>query len=133
METTQLEVVEQMQKHDRRGRRITSAARKEHLLAQYDQSGMTQARFAREHGIVYQTFVTWVQKRRRHSPMQPPAKTGHFIQVHLAGATNQPDTVPADAAPQSGRGVLCARFAGGLEVSSCDAAALAALIKALRN
>ena len=133
METTQLEVVEQMQKRDRRGRRITSAERKALLLEAYEHSGMTQARFAREHGIIYQTFVAWVQKRRRQRAAELPAKPEHFIQVHPADAPGHSSIVPSGTPAPHDKAVLRARFADGLEVSSCDAAALAALIKALRS
>jgi len=77
METTQLEVVEQMQKRDRRGRRITSAERRAQLLEAYGRSGLTQAQFAREHGIVYQTFASWVQSHRL--PDAPDALTKNVL------------------------------------------------------
>jgi hypothetical protein len=39
--------------------------RREALLAQYDQGGMTGAAFARWAGVPYATFMTWLQKRRK--------------------------------------------------------------------
>jgi transposase-like protein len=124
METTQFEVVDQMQKRDRRGRRITSGERRAQLLEAYEHSGMTQAQFARQHGIVYQTFASWVQSRRRRKAVPASPGARHFAQVQLAREAN---------APVVGAVILRARFADGLELSASDAGALAALIISLRG
>jgi len=125
METTQLEVVEQMQKRDHVGRRMTSGERRAQLLEAYEHSGMTQAQFARQHGIVYQTFASWVQSRRRLKPALSCAR--HFAQVQLAHAPRESNALDAGAL------LLRARFADGLELCASDATALAALIKLIRG
>jgi hypothetical protein len=56
---------DQIVKIDRIGRVKTPRERREALLAEFDQSGMSGAQFAKWAGIKYGTFITWVQKRRR--------------------------------------------------------------------
>lgn len=53
-------------KQDRLGRVRTPRARQEAILAEFDRSGMSGQQFAQYLGIKYQTFATWVQKRRKH-------------------------------------------------------------------
>ena len=127
METTQFEVVDQMQKRDRRGRRITSGERRAQLLEAYEHSGMTQAQFARRHGIIYQTFASWVQSRRRRKAVPASSCARHFAQVQLAHAPRESNALDAGAL------LLRARFADGLELCASDATALAALIKLIRG
>lgn len=55
----------QIVKMDRIGRVKTPRERREALLAEFDQSGMSGQQFAKWAGIKYGTFITWVQKRRR--------------------------------------------------------------------
>jgi transposase-like protein len=56
----------------------TDAARRAQLLAAFDQSGLSAADFARQHGLHYTTFCGWRHRRAKHS--SPPA----FVQVELA-------------------------------------------------
>src|SRR5277367_5798115 len=56
---------DQIVKMDRIGRIKTPRERREVLLAEFDQSGMSGQQFAKWAGIKYGTFITWVQKRRR--------------------------------------------------------------------
>jgi hypothetical protein len=59
-------------KTDTRGRVRTSAQRRESLLAEFDRSGLSGKQFSELSGIKYQTFATWLQKRRRAG--QPSVK-----------------------------------------------------------
>ncbi len=59
--TTALEILKQ----DRLGRVRTPRSKQEEILAEYDRSGMSGQHFAQYLGIKYQTFATWVQKRRK--------------------------------------------------------------------
>jgi hypothetical protein len=59
-------------KTDVLGRTRTSAGRRESLLKEFDQSGLSGKKFAELTGIKYQTLATWLQKRRKQSPA--PAK-----------------------------------------------------------
>jgi transposase-like protein len=55
-------------KRDERGRRITRAAERETLVRAYEASGLTQKAFAKQEGVKYTTFVSWVQECRRRRP-----------------------------------------------------------------
>lgn len=62
----------------------TPAAKREQILAEFERSGLSGARFARLHGINYQTLMAWTRKRRvSTSPGVPAAGSnvdpvGHF-------------------------------------------------------
>lgn len=68
--TTALEILKQ----DRLGRVRTPRAQQEAILAEFDRSGMSGQQFAQYLGIKYQTFATWVQKRRKR-------ETGKLVKV----------------------------------------------------
>lgn len=63
MDTTQ--DTEPIIKTDVLGRIKTPAARRERLLDEFERSGLSGCKFAELAGLKYQTFATWVQKRRR--------------------------------------------------------------------
>ena len=73
-------------KRDERGRRITRAAEREKVVRAYEASGQTQKAFAKQEGVKYTTFVSWVQEQRRRS--QRP-KMG-FAELTLPRATAAP-------------------------------------------
>jgi len=60
-------------KTDVLGRLRTSAARRERLLEEFDRSGLSGPKFAALVGVKYQTFATWLQKRRRQGAGQVKA------------------------------------------------------------
>jgi hypothetical protein len=64
-------------KRNGRARRVT-ATRRTQLLADFEQSGLSAAAFARQHQIRYTTFCGW---RTRRSPSQRPPP---FVEVELA-------------------------------------------------
>src|SRR5882762_2479218 len=114
MATISAELVTSGEKRDARGRKLAGNARRETILAAYDQCGeMTQREFARSEGVSYHTLVTWLVRRRRESEQRPAV---HFREVGL------PMRV----------GGLEVSLPGGVIVRGQDAAQLAALIKALR-
>lgn len=55
----------EIMKQDRLGRVRTTQARRAAILEEFDHSGMSGQQFAKYHGLKYQTFATWVQKRRK--------------------------------------------------------------------
>ena len=55
---------ESVVKVDRAGRLRFTREQREALLDAFEQSGMSGAAFAREHGVKYPTFATWLQRRR---------------------------------------------------------------------
>jgi transposase len=70
--TTQGE--EQLLKVDCLGRVHTSGEQREAILEEFDRSGLPATRFAKLHGIKYQTFASWIQKRRRGQGDYPAKK-----------------------------------------------------------
>lgn len=115
----QTEIVDDGQRRDRRGRVNWPRERRERLLDDYEGSGLSQAAFARREGVRYPTFAHWVQQRRRGasaSPERGPAATPRFVEVG----------VPVAPSPE-----LSVSLPGGLVARGVDAAALAALVRAL--
>jgi len=62
-------------KSDSRGRVRTPPERREALLAEFDRSGVSATKFCAMVGVRYQTFATWVQKRRRGAKPQTIAQS----------------------------------------------------------
>lgn len=62
---------DQIIKTDVLGRVHTPKARQEALLDEFEKSGASGQAFAKLIGINYQTFATWVQKRRRARKQYP--------------------------------------------------------------
>ena len=52
-------------KTDARGRVHVPAERREALLDEFDESGLSAKKFAQLVGVKHQTFATWVTKRRK--------------------------------------------------------------------
>jgi hypothetical protein len=62
---TDTRLADQVLKTDRLGRVKTPPERREALLDEYEVGGMSGQAFAGHYGIKYQTFASWVQKRRK--------------------------------------------------------------------
>ena len=114
-------------KRDSKGRRITPKARRQELLAAYEQSGLTQAAFARREGVKYQTFATWVSEGRRRSAAVGPSKS--VVPVRFA-EVNLPPPKPSELSASAD--ALSVTLPDGVVVRGAEAAAVAALVKALR-
>lgn len=69
---TELELL----KTDALGRLKVPPQKRDAILDSFEQSGMSGSAFAAHIGVKYQTFATWVQKRRRGREVAPSAKTG---------------------------------------------------------
>jgi hypothetical protein len=113
-------------KTDVLGRRRTSAARREHLLQEFDQSGLSAKKFAELSGVKYQTLATWLQKRRKQG--QVPLKGANAVK--WLEAVVQEAQSPVTRAASSV--ILC--LPGGTHVEVGDAEQIpmaAALIRAL--
>jgi len=68
----------QVIKADARGRVQTSPERREQLLAEFERSGLSGAKFAALVGMKYPTFAAWAQRRRQQRQAagdSPPATT----------------------------------------------------------
>lgn len=62
---TSMNVEAEVLKQDKRGRVRMPVERREALLDEFEQSGMTAAGFARLAGVKYATFAHWALKRRK--------------------------------------------------------------------
>ena len=111
------ELVDTGEKRDSRGRRRTPAERREALVAEYRESGLTQAAYARREGVRYSTFAGWVQRSRR--PRGPRRAPVRFAEVKWP--------VPVAAAG------LEVQLPDGLVLRGGSAAELAALVRALKG
>ena len=119
-------------KRDSKGRRITPKERREDLLNEYEQSGLTQAAFARRAGINYPTFASWVQGRRERTTVSLRAREPMRAQQRVQFAELKLPA-PSQRASSSDAGSLSVTLPDGLVVRGIDAAALAVLVKALRG
>ena len=117
MATIEPEVLAEESKRDRRGRKLNAEGRWRELMAEQASSGLTQAQFARREGINYHTFVGWRGRFRRQGG-STPGPAPRFVEAQLA-------TVPAP-----GRRLEVV-LPGGVVVRGEEAAAVAALVKAL--
>jgi len=67
------DAIEQSQflKSDALGRTRTTRQQREAILDQFEAGGLSGPEFARVHGINYQTFATWRQRRKRERCESP--------------------------------------------------------------
>jgi hypothetical protein len=79
---------EELLRLDSRGRARTGRERRERLLAEFDRSGLSGARFARLTGINYQTFAGWLHQRRNRKAGVKRPKAVTWVEA----AVRPPDT-----------------------------------------
>ena len=58
----------------------SSEARRIHIEA-WQNSGMSQAAYCREHGLNTKTFGNWVRKHRADHDIRPPASMIHYLKI----------------------------------------------------
>jgi hypothetical protein len=76
-------------KTDSKGRVRTPPQRRESLLEEFERSGLSGKKFAELAGIKYQTFATWLQKRRRQGqPSRPPADPVRWLEALVDQASS---------------------------------------------
>ena len=115
-------------KQDVLGRVKTPKARREQLLDEFERSGLPGLKFAELVGIKYQTFATWVQKRRRQRGAYPtvkvPVKTPKQLRWLEAVVEEKPGGGDKNPVP------LVLELPGGAKVQITDArqAALVAVL-----
>src|SRR6185312_15367838 len=86
----------QVLKTDEKGRVRTPAKRREKLLDEFEQSGLSGRKFAELVGVKYQTFAAWAQRRRRQRgvmPSQSPKKAAdqvRWLEAVVAEAQSSP-------------------------------------------
>ena len=126
-------------KTDVLGRVRIKSARREALLDEFERGGTSAQAFAKLVGINYQTFASWVQKRRKARKPYPPA-TKPAASPLAAGALRLVEAVVEHDGEQANAATggvsLCIHLPGGARLEICDAkqARLAAeLLKALAS
>lgn len=125
-------------KTDVLGRVKTARAQREAMLDEFERSGLSGTKFAVVAGVNYQTFASWVQKRRRatgayqNNSKKPAAKKRTGIRASALPALGWVEAlVDSAAAPVAKRkAVLRVELPGGAGVLITDEAqaALAAVL-----
>lgn len=104
---------------DSKGRVRTSREQRRVILAEFERSGLSAARFARQTGLKYPTFAAWVAQSRRTKRPQPK------LPLRLLEAVVAPPAVEA---------TVLVQLPGGAHVELRDASHLplaVALVRAL--
>lgn len=122
MGTIVAEVVDDGEKRDGRGRRLTAAVRRAEVVRAYRASGLTMAAFARRERIKYPTFAGWVCKTAKQHPARRTAID--FAEVRLPLMAPSSDSVGD---------WLEVRLPDGTVVRGARIEELAALVRALKG
>ncbi len=75
-------------KTDTHGRVRTPAQERDAILAHYDQSALSGAEFARQHGLRYSTFMGWLRRRRTKETSTAPSGPALFQEVFLTAPSS---------------------------------------------
>ena len=131
---TSMTLPDEVLKTDVLGRVRVKKARRDVLLDEFERGGTSAQAFAKMVGIKYQTFASWVQKRRRARKQYPPVVQGVAVRAHDGGSVaaggGASPSPPCRRRPRA----LIVHLPGGARVEVRDArqAVLAAeLLKAL--
>jgi hypothetical protein len=113
-------------KTDHLGRMQTSAARRERLLAEFECSGLSAAKFAALAGLKYSTFAAWVHRRRLSPAAEEKGSAKPTDPVQWLEAVVEQAQPPGPKNPA----VLVLQLPGGARVEVADEkqAALAAVL-----
>src|SRR5271170_1292424 len=84
----------QILKRDSVGRVRTPRERRDAILKEFDQSGMSGQKFAKWAGIKYTTFANWLQRRRKQRQSPSGAKGTDAVQWVQAVVGNRPRQKP---------------------------------------
>lgn len=114
------ELVDTGEKRDQRGRRVTMAAHRAEVVAEYQRSGLTMAEFARRECIKYATFAGWVAKAQRSAGRPPLIK---FSEIKLPVASRDTST----------EAMMEVRLPDGTVLRAQRVADMVALVRALRS
>jgi len=111
---------------DSKGRLRLSKEQRQAVLAKFEQSGMSAAKFAARAGIKYSTFAGWVQRYRRGKP-RGTSKAVRFVEAVVG---------PNSAKPVQSKNGLILHLPGAVRVELSSVAEVplaAALIEALQK
>jgi len=114
---TDTNLVDEVLKTNRLGRVKTPKERREAMLDEYERGGMSGKAFAEHYGVKYQTFASWVQKRRRQRAAGGESEAGSRRSLRLVEAVIERGKVAA-AAPGM---VVRVELPGGASVEVGDA------------
>ena len=132
---TSMTLPDEVLKTDVLGRVRVKKARRNALLDEFERGGTSAQAFAKAVGIKYQTFASWVQKRRRARKQYPAAVKALPSTTATMGALRLLEAV-AEPAMTKGTESLIVHLPGGAQVEVRDArqAMLAAeLLQALAS
>jgi hypothetical protein len=121
MGTIIAEVVDNEEKRDGRGHRLTAAGRRAQLVGAYRASGLTMAAFARREKIKYPTFANWVLKAAKHAVNRSAID---FAEVRLPLMSPTSDSMASR---------LEVRLPDGTVMRGVQVEELAALVRALKG
>ena len=113
-----METTEQVLKQDAAGRIWTPREQREVAVDAFERSGLPATKFAAEIGVKYQTFINWVQKRRKVRSAGSVASAAPPAVPRLAGWVEATVENPVGG---PGRG-LVVHLPGGGQVEILDAA-----------
>ena len=123
-------------KTDVLGRVKIAKGHREALLDAFERAGIGGKAFARHHGVNYQTFASWIQKRRKDRGLYPGIRAGHGEPLKLTLAEVElPATGPAYGSSASAASAEIV-LPGGVAVRVHEGVAMpfvAELIKAPRS
>lgn len=124
----------QLLKTDVQGRVRTTRSQREALLDAFEAGGLSGPEFARIHGIKYQTFATWRQKRRRDR-----GRTGESSEKEASGgggftlieaSANLPPKHPSEASAGDG---LLIELPGGARMRIADSRGIRLAVEMIRT
>ena len=120
-------------KTDTRGRVFTPRQKRDELLAEFERSGLSGAKFAALAGVRYTTFAGWVQQRRKARMGTPCNDSAVAQQVRLVEVVSGTPVVKGVAASPASP-PLRVLLPGGAVIEVADVAQVgvaARLLKAL--
>ena len=134
-------------KRDAVGRVRTSVRQREALMDEFERSGLTGPKFAKVAGVCYQTFASWMQKRRRargdyasSAVLAPSAQTGagpsllRWVEVEMAaGAGGGGPAQPQREREPDARAGLVVMLAGGVRAELSHVAQVPLLVELARQ
>lgn len=104
-------------KTDNRGRVRTPASEREALLDEFECSSLPATRFSQLAGVRYQTFATWVQKRRQSRRQAAEEGGVKFVEAVLQ-STPRPEATPFLSITLPGGAVLRIEHGGQVELAA---------------
>ncbi len=125
-------------KSDTRGRVMSTPLQREELLRQYERSGLSGPRFAAAAGVKYQTFASWLQRKKRASaPLEeetsvPQQAPGPEAMPSLQWMEAVLETKAAPVPALSSQGKLRVELPGGAVALLSDSHQIALVVELIQ-